>query len=199
MKRPITTVAIAGTSHVVKTSLAHSLADVCKWPVVSTDMLARHPGRPWHDPPEHVLEYFDKLSDDAVYRFLCAHHKNMAPMIAAKLSDAKSLKQPIILEGAALRPELLDGQLDASALCVCLYASPGFLRGRMLNASKYDTKTGKMRRIIDRFITRSLTDNAALLAAAKIAGFQCVDVADRQAVENCRVNVLAQIEILAPD
>ena len=61
MKRPITTVAIAGTSHVVKTSLAHSLADVCKWPVVSTDMLARHPGRPWHDPPEHVLEYFDKL------------------------------------------------------------------------------------------------------------------------------------------
>ncbi|MEL7245323.1 MAG: 2-phosphoglycerate kinase, partial [Cyanobacteria bacterium J06573_2] len=38
---------IGGSSHVGKSTLAQSLANKLNWNYISTDKLARHPGRPW--------------------------------------------------------------------------------------------------------------------------------------------------------
>ena len=52
---------IGGSSHVGKSTLSRSLADKLGWRLISTDKMARHPGRPWRSAPErlpdHVAEH----------------------------------------------------------------------------------------------------------------------------------------------
>ena len=59
-------VLIGGTSHVGKSTLSESLAARLGWTRISTDTLARHPGRPWKPAPEkvpdHVAEHYLSLS-----------------------------------------------------------------------------------------------------------------------------------------
>ena len=47
-------VLIGGTSHVGKSTASELLAGTLGWAHVSTDSLARHPGRPWKPAPEKV-------------------------------------------------------------------------------------------------------------------------------------------------
>ena len=53
---------IGGTSHTGKTTLAQSLAQQLDRDCISTDSLARHPGRPWKisdkEVPSHVVDHY---------------------------------------------------------------------------------------------------------------------------------------------
>ena len=57
---------IGGTSHVGKSTVGRRLAEDLGWNYLSTDQLARHPGRPWRADggqiPDDVAEHYSSLS-----------------------------------------------------------------------------------------------------------------------------------------
>ncbi len=53
-KRDLRVILIGGSSNVGKSILAQSLALKLGWSHISTDSLARHPGRPWKAEPKTV-------------------------------------------------------------------------------------------------------------------------------------------------
>lgn len=168
-------VLILGTSHVGKSTCAHTLSDVLGWPVVSTDKLGRHPGRPWTGVPAPVTEFYLRLSDEAVYWFLRVHHENMRPVICKAIQDARK-RGGFILEGAALRPEYLADWDVGDALAVCLHAGESVLRERISAGSRYFERSRETKQAIDMFIERSLRENAALVETAKQHGLKLIDV-----------------------
>lgn len=152
------------------------------WPVISTDKLGRHPGRPWTGVPAPVTEFYLNLSDDAVYWFLRVHHENMRPVIRTAVQDAQK-RGDFILEGAALRPEYLADWEVSDALAVCLHADDSVLRERISAGSRYSERSRETKLAIDMFIERSLRENGALVEAAKQYGLYLIDV-DRADTES---------------
>ncbi len=51
MERAMSGILIAGSSHVGKSTFAARLTKALGWSLISTDSLARHPGRPAYRPP----------------------------------------------------------------------------------------------------------------------------------------------------
>src|ERR1700722_7640133 len=77
---------IGGTSHSGTSALARHVGVRPGWVHVSTDSLARHPGRPWRDEgevPPHVMEHFLNLADEALLDSVLAHYRTMRPTIEA--------------------------------------------------------------------------------------------------------------------
>lgn len=164
---------ICGTSHVGKSTLAASIGSTLGWPVFSTDKMARHPGRPWENTKPHVLEFYTQLSDQTIYTLLRHHHQNMRAGCDHFIKDQLRDGQSFILEGSALRPETLSQHV---ANTVCLVADADFLRQRIKARSKYDEHTPELRKAIDKFINRSLQNNAAHHAEAGANNIPCIDV-----------------------
>lgn len=168
-------VLILGTSHVGKSTCARELSDVVGWPVISTDKLGRHPGRPWTGVPAPVTEFYVNLSDEAVYWFLRVHHENMRPVIQTAIQSARR-RGSFILEGAALRPEYLADWDVGDAMAVCLHADESVLRRRISVSAQYFEHSQETKLAIDMFIKRSLRENVALVDAAKQHGLKLIDV-----------------------
>lgn len=169
---------LIGTSHVGKSTCAGSVGSALGWPVVSTDALGRHPGRPWTGVPDAVLEFYHRMSDDAVHWFLKVHHENMRPLIEARISALREAGCGFVLEGAALRPEYLAGWPVGDALAVCLHVETEVLRARIRANSDYARQGESMRLAIDKFTERSLRENDALAEAAARLDVPVVDVTD---------------------
>jgi 2-phosphoglycerate kinase len=179
-------VLIAGTSHTGKTTLAQELSQTLDWTLLSTDRLARHPGRPWPEVRQPVAEYYSALSDETIYWFLRVHHENMRSALLQKIDDAQNAKMPLVLEGSALRPEYVATRMTTETVGVCLYSDETFLRDRMRFESQHASCDQERRTIIDKFIDRSLRDNMEIHASAKAHGLVCVDISKVGAVEQLR-------------
>lgn len=167
---------LLGTSHVGKSSCAKALTDLFDVPALSTDTLGRHPGRPWTGVPAQVLEFYQSLSPSALHWFLKVHHQNMRPVIGHVIDSAPA-GSGFILEGAALRPEYLDGWGIPPNSATCLHADTSTLKARMRESSDYATHTHDMRVAIDAFIQRSLTENDELADSAARHGVRVFDTA----------------------
>ena len=169
---------LLGTSHVGKSTCAEAVGRAVGWPVVSTDKLGRHPGRPWTGTPDPVIEFYLRMTDDAIHWFLLMHHENMRPVIQERLRALRAAGAGFVLEGAALRPEHLSGWEVGDALVACLYVEPQVLRERLLSASDHSRQDDRIKVAIDRFAERSLRENEALVQAAIGHGVRVVDVTD---------------------
>ncbi|WP_420961334.1 hypothetical protein [Brucella sp. IR073] len=180
MKQSGSAIFITGSSHAGKTTLAARLGDRLGWTLISTDKLARHPGRPWPDIPPAIAEYYSSLSLETIYWFLRVHHENMWPLIRQTIEAECPAGKPFIMEGSALRPEYI-ATLDGIA--VCLWADTDFLRDRIRREAGYVDADAYQRVRIGKFIERSLRDNSEMRAAAEKHGMTIVDVADAGAVE----------------
>ncbi|MGB5821848.1 MAG: hypothetical protein WBG90_20360 [Saonia sp.] len=170
---------LLGTSHVGKSSCAKALADLFGVTVTSTDTLGRHPGRPWTGVPGPVLDFYQSLSPSAVHWFLQIHHENMRPVIGHVI-DSAPVGTGFILEGAALRPEYLEGWGIAPKSAVCLHADANTLKARMLESSEYATHAPDIRTAIDAFIQRSLTENDVLAETSARHGLRVLDTTDAE-------------------
>jgi 2-phosphoglycerate kinase len=179
MQRTRLPLLVLGTSHVGKSTCANALAGMLDCPVVSTDSLGRHPGRPWTGVPDPVLEFYSGLSIDAVHWFLRVHHQNMRPVIQAVIAEIRP-GEGFILEGAAIRPEYLEGWGITPGSAVCLHARADVLRSRILKSSDYPSQSPAVKAATDAFIQRSLLENSALLDAAKQKGVHLVDTTDAE-------------------
>ena len=169
---------LLGTSHVGKSTSAVRIGEALAWPVTSTDKLGRHPGRPWMDVSDAVIEYYLRLSDDTIHWFLLVHHQNMRFIVGETIKAARRTGRGFVLEGAALRPEYLADWETEGLAAVCLWAEGAVVRERIKAAAEYSRRSDETQQAIEKFAERSVRENAAIAEAAERLGIRVVDVTD---------------------
>ena len=192
MPPSLSTILIAGTSHVGKSTLAGLLSTRLGWQAISTDSLARHPGRPWPGIPAQVEEYYTALSAETIHWFLKVHHQNIWPLIRPMIDSSSHVGNPAIFEGAALRPEFISPLLGSTVAGVLLHAGNDFLLERMRSHARYEDATAGQRRIMDAFIERSLRENTEMLASAREHHLPIVDVTSPEALKTLAADLVAR-------
>ena len=175
MHRPLG-ILVAGTSHVGKSTFAGRVAALLSSDLISTDDLARHPGRPWPTVRPEVAEHYLKLSDETIHWFLKVHHENLWPRIEQMIEMRRQTARPFILEGSALRPEYM-ARIDSSVvLPLLLYCDNALLRNRMIEGARLADADNVAAAVIRKFIERSLRDNEDMLDAAHRMQIRCIDI-----------------------
>ncbi|KJF71246.1 AAA family ATPase [Agrobacterium arsenijevicii] len=192
MRPTLSTILISGTSHVGKSTLAGLLSAKLLCEAISTDSLARHPGRPWPSIPAPVEEYYRRLSAETIHWFLKAHHQNIWPLIRGLIDSRSDIGTPVIFEGAALRPELVAPLLGGTVAGVFLHAEDDFLLARMRSEARYEDATAEQRRIMDAFIQRSLRENTEMLVSAREHQIPVVDITNPEAFDDLVTELTAR-------
>ena len=176
MQQPLG-ILIAGTSHVGKSTFATAIARLLGRELISTDDLARHPGRPWPTVRPQVAEFYSELSDDTIHWFLKVHHENLWPRIEQIIEARRQLSKPFILEGSALRPEYMARIKAGVVRPVLLHGDNEFLRIRLIEGSRLQRVDQASAAVIEKFIERSLRENSEFIKTARELNIQCIDVA----------------------
>lgn len=181
---------IGGSSHVGKSTIATSLATKLGWTHVSTDSLARHPGRPWKSAPDKVpddvAEHYICLSVDELIADVIHHYRvNVWPkvesIIASHSNDASTTG--VILEGSALWPEFAKSLDFTKTIAIWLTASDELFRQRIHSNSQYTSKSIREKMMIDKFIKRTIAYNALMVEAVNRHAFTLLEVQRPDAME----------------
>ena len=176
-------VLIGGSSHSGKSSLAESLAATLGWTHISTDSLARHPGRPWKPAPEQVpddvAEHYLGLSVDELMTDVLRHYKvNVWPkvetIVASHIEDTPT--PGVVLEGSALWPNYVTAIDSDRMAALWLTASEEVFRQRIHNTSKYRSKSPRERAMIDKFLGRTLAYDSQMVELANRHGLSLIEV-----------------------
>ncbi len=174
---------IGGSSHSGKSALSESIAANLGWNRIPTDTLARHPGRPWRPEPEkvpdHVAEHYLSLSVEELIKDVLHHYRvNVWPkveeIVASHINDPS--RGELIIEGSALWPELVATLDFDNIVSLWLTASEAVFQQRIRDESLYHSKSLQERRMIDKFLERTLVYNAQMIEIANQRGFILVDV-----------------------
>ena len=167
---------ISGTSHTGKSTFAAAIGAALDWPVVSTDGLARHPGRPWPKPRPHVAEVYSTLSTPSLVTLLQHHHSNLRPLLVQRIAEG-----PVILEGNAVRPEFWPQPKPTLQARICLQASPDVLWDRMIkNAGESAVENVSY---IKAFWKRSVADQRDLVKTATAHSWSLAALGDAGALD----------------
>ncbi|MET8075598.1 AAA family ATPase [Streptomyces sp. NPDC005303] len=193
--RGVRVVMIGGTSHTGKSTVAEAIADRLGFEHRSTDLLARHPGRPWRTPerevPPHVAEHYATLGVDELIDSVLAHYERLWPRIEA-LVEAHATGPGLVLEGSALWPERV-AALDAPhTAAVWLTAGEDVVRARIRAGGRYDEASEQERALMDRFLARSVRYQELMVEAVDRLGLPRVDVGNGMSVSDVADAVLAQ-------
>ena len=159
------------------------MATVLEWSLISTDSLARHPGRPWRPQPEvvpdHVAYHYLPLSVDELLSDVMRHYRvNVWPkveeIVASYSNDASGAG--VIVEGSALWPEFAVGLDFDRVAALWLTVSDEVLTQRIYGESLFHSKTVREKMMIDKFLERTLAYNALMVEVAGRHGLALVDV-----------------------
>jgi 2-phosphoglycerate kinase len=182
LHQPLKVILIGGTSHAGKSTLARELAERLGWEVISTDSLARHPGRPWAPEGQavrpHVAEHYLTLEVDELIASVLAHYRGMWPMIRTLIEGRVSdpAASPLVLEGSALWPEqVADLGLDGVG-AVWLTARDTLCEARIHAESAYHATEGDRRVMIEKFVARTKRYNELMMRHVKRLRLKSVDV-----------------------
>jgi 2-phosphoglycerate kinase len=159
--RDIRVLVIGGTSHVGKSTLAQALASELGWDQLSTDRLARHPGRPWTTGsgpfPEHLAAHYLSLSIGELTSEQMHHYERLWPrieaVVVAHATDTGGRR--LIIEGSGILPERVAALKTPNSAAVWLTASGSVLRDRIYSASQYYERTAEEMVMVDKFLGRS--------------------------------------------
>ena len=160
---------IGGTSHVGKSTLGHRLAEELGWNYLSTDQLARHPGRPWRvgdrQIPDDVADHYTRLSVSELVESVLSHYRgNVWPIIDAIVRSR--LNNPfdlgLVLEGSAILPDLLRTAGCTRVAAIWLTAPDSLITERIKRSSDYETLAAKERGLVDAFLQRTLAIDGML-------------------------------------
>lgn len=181
---------IGGSSHVGKSTLAQALALHLGWSCRSTDKLARHPGRPWQAKPktvpEHVADHYLSLSTEELIADVLWHYRdNVWPLIedvvTSHATDVSAGK--LVMEGSAILPELVVTLSFDNIAAVWLTASNELFERRIYNASQYETKSPREKKMIDKFVERTCLYNERTMDVVKQLGLVSMDVENASNVD----------------
>ncbi|WP_328747565.1 AAA family ATPase [Streptomyces sp. NBC_00285] len=193
--RGVRVVMIGGTSNTGKSTVAAAVADRLGFEHRSTDLLARHPGRPWRTPerevPPHVAEHYATLDVDELIDSVLAHYERLWPRVE-ELIEEHATGPGLVLEGSALWPERV-ATLDAPhTAAVWLTADETVVRARIRAGGRYDEATEQERFLMDKFLARSVRYQALMVAAVDRLGLVRVGVGADTSVSALVDAVLAQ-------
>ena len=187
LTEPFRVALIGGTSHVGKSTTAQALAARLGWTHVSTDRLARHPGRPWSAAsalPPHVIEHYRTLAPAALAEAQLAHYRNMWPLVVERVEAASAEGgEPLVLEGSGVLP----GHVAALGLpkvrAVWLTAAPTLIEARVRLESGFDARTPDEQAMIAKFIGRSQQYDAEVMGEVRALGLPFVEVSEAMGSE----------------
>jgi 2-phosphoglycerate kinase len=188
---------IGGASHAGKSTTARAVAARLGWEAISTDSLARHPGRPWPKPdwavPEHVAEHYRTLTPDALIASVLTHYRGMWPMVRDLIHRRAAEEGAVVLEGSALWPELV-AALDMPAVCaVWLTADDALLTERIRRESRFDDADPVGRQLIESFAARTRLYGATMMAQVRRLGLAYVEVTATMSQDDVTGAVLAAL------
>ncbi|MET9531174.1 AAA family ATPase [Streptomyces sp. NPDC006649] len=180
--RDVRVVLIGGTSNVGKSTVAQVVADRLGFGYLSTDGLARHPGRPWRTPeqevPEHVAEHYASHTVDQLISSVTEHYERLWPRIRELITEHAAGRRAgggLVLEGSALRPARVAGLTVPRTAAVWLTASEAVIRGRVRKAGRYREAADHERLLMDRFLARGVRYQALMLEDADRLGLDRID------------------------
>ncbi len=183
-------VLIGGSSHVGKSTLSESLAARLGWERISTDSLARHPGRPWKPAPEkvpgHVAEHYLSLSvnellEDVLHHYRIDFWPKVEEIVASRSNDTSGAG--VLLEGPALWPEFVTDLNFDRVAALWLTASDDVFRQRIHDESMYGSKSSRGRKLVDKFLQRTLVYNSLMIDVVSRHGFVLFDVSQSSVAE----------------
>lgn len=190
---------IGGSSHAGKSTLAHTLALQLGWCHISTDTLARHPGRPWRvqakTVPAHVAAHYLSLSGDELLADVLRHYRSMWPGIKTLVtSHATDLStERLILEGSALWPEPV-ATLDLdNVAAIWLTASNELYQIRIHNGSHFEKASTREKLLIRKFLERTHLYNTRMMEAVKRLGLVSLNVETTPSLEKLSAKCLELI------
>ncbi|MEV7733325.1 AAA family ATPase [Streptomyces sp. NPDC088921] len=192
--RGVRVVMIGGTSHTGKSTVAGALAERLGFEHRSTDLLARHPGRPWRTPerevPPHVAEHYATLAVDELIDSVLAHYERLWPRIE-ELVRTHATGPGLVLEGSALWPDRVATLEVPHTAAVWLTADEDVV-GARIRAGRYDGATRQERFLMDKFLARSARYQSLMVEAVDRLGLARVDVGKDMSVSEVADAVLAQ-------
>jgi len=168
--------AIGGTSHAGKSSVGQRLATSLEWAYVSTDRLAKHPGRPWGhqpgiDPPSHVVAHYRANTTVDLTDLLLAHFATMRDVVSDAVTTHLQTSPGVVIEGSALWP----GMDITPALPVVsrwLVIDDDHLWRRMRAESYYSRQPRRIQDLIEAFRDRSIGYQQRLVLELRACGLK---------------------------
>jgi hypothetical protein len=189
---------IGGTSHVGKSTTAQALAARLGWACVSTDRLARHPGRPWSTAtftlPTHVVEHYRTLTPEALTDAQLAHYRNMWPLVIERIEAALTEDgEPLVLEGSGVLPGRVAALGRPDVRAVWLTAAPGLIEARVRRESNFGGQAPDVQAMIAKFIGRSQLYDAEVIGEVRALGLPLVEVTEAMLPEKVMEAALAAL------
>ncbi|RPF38914.1 gluconate kinase [Streptomyces sp. TLI_185] len=193
-------VLIGGTSNVGKSTVARAVAERLGFAYRSTDLLARHPGRPWRTPerevPAHVAEHYASLTVDELITSVLAHYERLWPRIhtlIATHATQDGTGEGLVLEGSALWPVRV-ARLDVPhTAAVWLTADEAVLRARVHASGRYEAATEEERALMDSFLARTERYQTLMAEALDELGLDRIDAGAGRTVAALVDSVLAAV------
>jgi 2-phosphoglycerate kinase len=173
---------IGGSSHAGKSSLAAELAARLGCEALSTDKLARHPGRPWRQGeapiPPHVVEHYSTLAPEALIASVSEHYGRMWPMVRELIERrADDPGAPgLVLEGSALLPERVAELQRDDVAALWLAADEALVEARMRRESRFEAADPTERALIEAFLERTRRFQRLTLESVARLGLPRLDV-----------------------
>ena len=159
---------IGGTSHIGKSTLGKALAIKLRGECISTDNLARHPGRPWSIEKNkaiksHVAEHYQSLSVPELLLNALTHYKqNVLPQVM-ELVQTHNPNNHLIIEGSALYPQLVTNiASNKNVRGIWLVGNYALFKNRIFANSNFNSASKEQRYLIYKFLQRTWLYNQAM-------------------------------------
>ncbi|MGW6355686.1 AAA family ATPase [Streptomyces sp. NPDC055092] len=193
-------VLIGGTSNVGKSTVARALAERLGFECLTTDGLARHPGRPWRTPewevPAHVAEHYGSLTVDELITSVLAHYDRLWPRIEELITThaIEGRGTGLVLEGSALWPVRVARLQVPRTAAVWLTTDDAVVRARVHAAGRYEAATEAERRLMDKFLARTARYQTLMIDAVDRLGMDRIDAGGGRSVAELADSVLAAVD-----
>jgi 2-phosphoglycerate kinase len=180
---------LGGTSHVGKSTLADALASHPGWSRISTDALARHPGRPWttnqRPVPEHVDAHYRTLSTDELTEQQLHHYEQLWPRVEALIENhaTDTTTERLVLEGSGVLPERVAALNLPHVAALWLTSGAATLRERIYAASRHDELSPTEQLLVENFLARSVRYQQRMLKAIDRIGLTSIDTSSDPSVK----------------
>ncbi|WP_329581021.1 hypothetical protein [Streptomyces sp. NBC_01361] len=194
-------VLIGGTSNVGKSTVAHAVAEKLGFERLTTDGLARHPGRPWRTPewevPAHVAEHYGSLTVDELITSVLGHYDRLWPRIEELITTYAAEghgRTGLVLEGSALWPVRVARLQVPRTAAVWLTTDDAVVRARVHAAGRYEAATETERRLMDKFLARTERYQTLMIDALDRSGMDRIDAGGGRSVAELADMVLAAVD-----
>ncbi|MER5897796.1 hypothetical protein [Streptomyces sp. NPDC001876] len=194
-------VLIGGTSNVGKSTIAQVVAERLGFECLSTDAMARHPGRPWRtsewEVPAHVAEHYGSLTVNELITSVFDHYERLWPRIEELITDRAAGDRGstgLVLEGSALWPVRVARLQVPHTAAAWLTTDDTQVRARIHAAGCYEAAADEERVLMDKFLARTERYQTLMIEAIDRLGLARIDAGGGQSAEELADLVLAAID-----